>query len=145
FPPPPPLGTRARPMSRPPPLPAPPVLAPRRLERPAAAGRDRPRDLARRRERRPARPAVLRGRPLRPLHRGDDGSAERRPLAPRGRLLQRPRRAPARIQSTRDGGAAARPREPRHRWPLARVAAGHARGGAVERLPLGPSRRGGAV
>ncbi len=72
--------------------PPPPDPAPRRLRERAPAGRDRLGGLARGGERRAPRPALHARRPLHHLHRRHDRDAEGRPLAPRGRLLQRPRR-----------------------------------------------------
>ena len=78
------------------PMLAPPDPGARRFGEPLLPGARRLRDLGRRRRRRASRSALLRRRPLRALHRRHHGPAEGRALAPRGRLLQRARRPPAR-------------------------------------------------
>ena len=61
-------------------------------------------------ERRHARPALHPRRPLRALHRRHDGHAEGRPVAARGRLLQRARRARARASRASRPTSSSRPR-----------------------------------
>ncbi len=95
------LRAAARRRPRPPAAAAPPDPDPRRLGRGAPPRRRRVGGVPRRRVRGAARPALHRRRSLRALHRRDDGHAEGRPLAPRGRLLQRTRRQHSRLRPHR--------------------------------------------